>query len=706
MSLRSLLLTRLRDATKITAISLENKRRRNILVSSGRIQSKACALTTLQSKESRKQKTLVSNQFAFKMSVRRPTRRTRRGTRLSGSDSLPWPLDIQNQNSENNDSAEVAATEQIQSNQNTPAPKMAANEMGDIESSASKRMPLRSNTPAQLNVSAASESQARTENVNPSPKHLISAEAFKRLETFIEKLDKTAPLLAANATNAPTREVEKSLSDHSTDELMEEMLQRLQTMSNRTEINRRTMPVERNQNVVDTMSTLLSKMRDERNTQQNVQTANAGRVITPDEAESESVEQAQASTSSNEQSLYNAARSKLGRKSFPSTVISEENVDEADDGFTINFPPNCGGNKARSLFAQPSSGNISAQDRAHNDQLVRRITEEIRNEERARKRQRSPSPERRKRRRSREESKEDDKIVIPQFDGRDWPAFKSVFESVAAHKKWKPEFKALQLKCQITGKARKDLNVVDSSNWTYDQLVEHFEIRHGKCRTKVEVMTDLDKLSRKPDQSLTSWRDEVITIANSGRLTVNQYHQLTHYTFLRGLGTYPQMLHWVTERDTGDTLQSCYEVAKRYEREIGTPGLVATRPTRVAAVSTETSNPAPSVSEVQACGVSASSRDTKHNPALEDMIKTNKEANELVEKLKKELEQVKKRNNFRWRGGRGRGRGNQGKGSFQFGKKPGSYHAHPCNVEPEELERRIAAEECAAYNAEKSKKSE
>ena len=44
------------------------------------------------------------------------------------------------------------------------------------------------------------------------------------------------------------------------------------------------------------------------------------------------------------------------------------------------------------------------------------------------------------------------------------------------------------------------------------------------------------------------------------------------------------MLHWVSERDTEETLNSCYETAIRYEREFGNPGLALTRPMRVAAV--------------------------------------------------------------------------------------------------------------------------
>ena len=225
-------------------------------------------------------------------------------------------------------------------------------------------------------------------------------------------------------------------------------------------------------------------------------------------------------------------------------------------------------------------------DQRHTDHVVNRQLAANFAAEHRRKRQRSHSPIVTLQSHSRDDldNHKRDRIEIPTFDGNDWPAFKSVFESVASHKRWMPSFKALQLKCSITGAARAALNVVDSSEWTYEQLVEHFELRYGKNQTKVDVMNALDKLSRKQSQSLISWRDEVIPVANSGDLTKKQYRELTHYIFLRGLRTYPQLMHWVSERDTEETLQSCFETAKRYERDFGTPELACTRPVRVAAV--------------------------------------------------------------------------------------------------------------------------
>ena len=190
-------------------------------------------------------------------------------------------------------------------------------------------------------------------------------------------------------------------------------------------------------------------------------------------------------------------------------------------------------------------------------------------------------------------------------------------------------------------------------------------------------MTALDKLYRKPTQSLTSWRDEVITVANTGRsLTEKQYREMTHYTFLRGLGTFPQMLNWVGERDSEETLQSCYDLAKLYEREIGTPGVAITRPSRVSAVSTVT-DASVSAETVDVSVVSSHQMQdpSAPNSALGRVIKASQETHELIEKMKKELEQVKKRSNSRWRGGRGRGRGGHGRGGMAFGFKKANSQA-------------------------------
>ena len=293
------------------------------------------------------------------------------------------------------------------------------------------------------------------------------------------------------------------------------------------------------------------------------------------------------------------------------------------------------------------------------------------------------------------------RLPVPSFDGKNWSAFKSVFESVANHYRWSPKIKALRLKCCIKGEAQAALGVIDAADWNYEQLVEHLELRHGRNRTKVEVMTELDQLYRKPGQSITAWRDEVITVANTGSLTVKQYRELTHYNFLKGLGTYPQMMSWVSEHDKVETLQSCYDWAQRYEREVGTPTLVAHNPARIAAHHTQAAA-APNVEQCaaistgfvprapqEANGGNQSVAAAGNSQEMYDkMIKANREASDLVSKLQTELAEAKRQNNNRRgqnnnnngqnnnnngqnnnnKGQNNQGRGGQGRGAFGFGQ--------------------------------------
>ena len=607
------------------------------------------------------------------MSARRQTRRTKRVSRLSGSEDLSLEMNIE-EPIEAHTSAEQAAAKQVDSETRnvvqakTPMQAKAANEMGDVEGNTVMRQRSQTNTPARPVVQTSENAADRAaRNVTPV-RYPANDSNISRLETICEKLMMAMPTMSQGSKTAPKdfetnkqSEAERAASID-TDTLCDEMMRRLELLSSRSEAEKRRVARDRGAQAMVTICDLMASMRNDPKSQQYIKDVMSGKVNELDYSEnspSASTSKAPETTRQPCCEIFNPSHMILGTTSPTLKTSNRKTAPTQNEEISAPIHPKTG---------------VSNADREHSEQLVRKITEEIRESERARKRRRSSSPTMNKRYRTRDRSKENEneKIVVPRFDGNDWPAFKSVFESVAAHKKWKPDFKALQLKCSITGAARATLNVIDSSDWTYEQLVDHFEQRCGKRRTKVEVMNDLDKLSRKPDQSLTSWRDEVITVANSGSLTEAQYRELTHYNFLRGLGTYPQMLHWVTERDTGGTLQSCYEIAKRYEREVGTPGILTTRPTRVAAISVPTTSSVDSLETVEIQAISShqsANAALPANPVLEKVIKTSNETTELIEKLQKELAEVKRRNNFKWRGGRGgRGRG-RGRGHFEFGRR-------------------------------------
>ena len=253
------------------------------------------------------------------------------------------------------------------------------------------------------------------------------------------------------------------------------------------------------------------------------------------------------------------------------------------------------------------------------------------------------------------------RMQIPTFDGNNWAAFKSVFESIAKHYRWSDEIKALQLKCCIKGDARAALGVVESIDWTYGQLVEHMELRHGRHKTKTEVMNELDKLYRKPGQSLTQWRDEVISVANTGALTPDQWKRYTHHSFLKGLGTYGQMQSWVGEHDDLETLASCYDWAKRYEREIGVPTYTARASVKLASHTATASTMA--VDMVTPVDVTAQTsgavRQVEAAPS-ENLA-------DALDSMRQKIKKIEKAT-YRGRGRGGRGRGGRGRGNgWRFG---------------------------------------
>ena len=638
------------------------------------------------------------------MSTRRQTRRQKRVGRLSGDADISSHLMFESHDDSQNDTEQTVNDQSVEvtheSRVNTPAPKRAANEMGDVEFSASKRVASRQNTPSRAATSAANETPAPPVRSNSPTKYPMNDNNLVRWEAVAEKLIMAGPRVADNvpststSSNSETSTETNKAAEISTDDLCDEMLRRLSALNKRSESEKRQAAKERGALAMTTICDLMAALRHDKKAQQYLNDVSSGRINDEQAETSTSANQAQKSTSQTACRVLDPSQLILGSIS-PTNVSLRRNLSQVSSNTTKTMTQSSEASDEKSLEQnnleegergrkrkrsntppvmlrlprQPESG-VSRRDREHNDRVVKQLAAEVEEIEQSRRRRRSSSGETRRHHRRNDSNEGDDKIVIPKFDGKDWPAFKSVFESVAAHKKWKPSFKALQLKCSITGAARAALNVIDSTDWSYEKLVDHLELRHGRSRTKIELMGDLDKLARKPTQSLTSWRDEVINVANCGKVTEKQYRELTHYTFLRGLGTFPQMQNWVSERDTEETLNSCYEIATRYEREVGTPAVIATRPVRVATVTAPEST---STSEIESVGVNAlvenvpTAASGSMNPTLEKMIKTNQETTDLIEKLQKELEQVKKRNNFKWRGGRG-GRG-RGRSSFAFGQK-------------------------------------
>ena len=450
------------------------------------------------------------------MSTRRQTRRAaRRLNRLSDSNNSALTVndDVSN-DTHGEQSVEHTAPESNTSTQNhTPAPKRAANEVEDIELGAAKPQQSEPGTPNVRMMLAAGETVTCPQRNNVPLMHALNDNSLARWEAVVERLAMSSPVAAKSAptTQAVIKSNEQAetskITEVSTNDLCDEMMRRLSALSNRSECEKR--QAAKLSVAMTTISDIMAALRNDKKAQKYLNDVSSEKIGELQAEQSNPANQAQESTGQTACKILEPSQLILGSIS-PTDVRLQRNLNQVSSNNT-------------KIMTQPSR-DVNEKN-SEQDDLVR---------ERGRKRQRSITPtthrslsnEMRRHRRRDESDERADKIVIPKFDGKDWPAFKSVFESVAAHKKWRPSFKALQLKCSITGAARAALNVLDSSEWSYEQLVDHLELRHGRNRTKVEVMEDLDKLTRKPSQSLTSWRDEVINVVNCGKLTGKQYRTL------------------------------------------------------------------------------------------------------------------------------------------------------------------------------------
>ena len=67
------------------------------------------------------------------------------------------------------------------------------------------------------------------------------------------------------------------------------------------------------------------------------------------------------------------------------------------------------------------------------------------------------------------------------------------------------------------------LGVVDTSTWSYDELVLHLEKHYCKHKTCAQVLNEVSSIHRKPGQSLTDFHDQVVRIARTATLTPAQF---------------------------------------------------------------------------------------------------------------------------------------------------------------------------------------
>ena len=159
----------------------------------------------------------------------------------------------------------------------------------------------------------------------------------------------------------------------------------------------------------------------------------------------------------------------------------------------------------------------------------------------------------------------------PTFTGGNWAAFRQQFEKLARYYQWDEETKGLYLHTSIQGEAADALGVEDSASWSYDQLVEHLDKRHGRSKTYAQVLNEICSLFRRADMTNTQWHDAVIKVANTAHLSSEQYKHVAYHGFTFGLRMFPALQTWVLNRDDKRTLANATSLAEQYEHEYGMP---------------------------------------------------------------------------------------------------------------------------------------
>ena len=159
-------------------------------------------------------------------------------------------------------------------------------------------------------------------------------------------------------------------------------------------------------------------------------------------------------------------------------------------------------------------------------------------------------------------------LEIPVFYGENWPTFRNQFERVADHLCWTPDEKAVYLHNAIRGDAAKALSSPESKNWSYEKIVEHMEMRHGKNKTYGDVFLELMTAYRRPGQSIASWNDQVIGIVNTGQLSDEQTQAAAFDGFLYGLRGNTGLYNKVASARV-QTIEEAFKIAQRWERNHG-----------------------------------------------------------------------------------------------------------------------------------------
>ena len=172
-------------------------------------------------------------------------------------------------------------------------------------------------------------------------------------------------------------------------------------------------------------------------------------------------------------------------------------------------------------------------------------------------------------------------LRMPLFDGGDWAGFMSQFEACINYYGWTEKTKTIRLYTSIVGDARKTLGAVGASNWSFAQLKRHMEVRYGKSKVFAQIQAELLQRTRKPEQSLHAYHDELVAASRTANIPEHQRADLVHTAFVFGLRNNQHMHRWVTRHEREATIEAALEAAEEYEEEYGSEPVFQSLPVSV-----------------------------------------------------------------------------------------------------------------------------
>ena len=160
-------------------------------------------------------------------------------------------------------------------------------------------------------------------------------------------------------------------------------------------------------------------------------------------------------------------------------------------------------------------------------------------------------------------------VKLPSFGGGNWLAFFQQFISACDANRYSPQQRGQRLRCALTGSAMNLLTNHGSEDWSYQQLVEALEARHGRTKAPNDVENQLNDMRKRPNQSALEFADALDTLASKAKMSRDHAAAATYHAFKNGLRDYPSMHKYVLTKDKERSLRSAANLAAEWERSIG-----------------------------------------------------------------------------------------------------------------------------------------